>query len=58
MVVALATPRSTVNGKKVEGAERRHGSGRGKSSEGQELHERSGMKQGREPVEEEAVRRV
>jgi hypothetical protein len=46
------------NGRKVEGAERRYGSGRGKSSEGLELHERSGMKQGRQPVEEEAVRRV
>jgi hypothetical protein len=33
-----------VNGKKASGVERRHGSGRGKSFEGLELHERSGMK--------------
>ena len=36
-----------VNGTKASGVERRHGSGRGKSSEGSELHERSGMKEGR-----------
>jgi hypothetical protein len=37
-----------VNGRRAAGAERRHGSGRGESSEGiKELHERSGMKEGR-----------
>ena len=36
-----------VNGMKASGVERRHGSGRGKGSEGSELHERFGMKQGR-----------
>jgi len=36
-----------VNGRKAQGVERRHGSERGKSSEGMELQERSGTKQGR-----------